>query len=78
MSAQERLNPILEILLSAIAKECNTTQDYLSLEMEQVALAALFEALRIGNKIAHDRPTNPPPGGKAGTDPNFPAPRLKR
>jgi hypothetical protein len=77
MSARERLAPILEILLAAIAKECKTTQDYLSLEIEQVALAALYEAMKIGDELAHARPTSPPPRtGK--TDPQFTAVKSKR
>lgn len=78
MSARERLGPTLEILLAAIAKECGTTQEYLSLEIEQVAMAALYDALRIGNEMAHERPTIPPHPPKSGTDPQFPAPKPKR
>ena len=73
MGTNKDLAPVLEILLAAIAGELNTTQEYLSLEIEQVALKALIEAYRLGDQSAHTRPTIFPK--RKVTDPMFPAPQ---
>jgi hypothetical protein len=57
MNTYAELDPILHILLNAIAQECRTTQDYLSLEITQVALNALIAARRTCHDEEHDRPT---------------------
>jgi hypothetical protein len=72
MGARDDIAPLLEILLEAIAEESGTTQEYLSLEVEQVALKALLAAYNSGNKSAHERPTIRP---RIDTDRQFPAPK---
>ena len=75
MGSTDDLKPILEILLAAIAEERGVTQEYLSVEIEQVALKALMEAYKLGDRKAHDRPTLIP--RRPATDPLFVPPKKK-
>lgn len=68
MDTYEDLEPILQILLGAIAQECGTTQDYLSNEVEQVARQSLIAAQQ--TRDIHERPTAVRP-----VDPNLRRPR---
>ncbi len=70
MSSYTELNPLMEILLHAVAKECNTTQEHISFELEQTILGALVEAMKIGEERADNRPTPIHPA-----DPNLRWPR---
>lgn len=50
MGEREELEPLLDILLDAIAAERGVARDFLSLEVEQVALQTLFAAFRAGRR----------------------------
>jgi len=70
MTSHTDIIPLAAILLETIAKECNTTQEHLSLELEQVVTNALIAAYNQGYTAAYERPTVNRP-----MDPNNPSKR---
>jgi hypothetical protein len=53
---REEIEPLLEMLLDAIARERGVDRKFLSLEIEQVAAQSLFAALRAGRRRQRVRP----------------------
>ena len=72
MTSHADIGPLAAILLETIAKECNTTQEHLSLETEQVVTNALMAAYNKGYVAAHERPTVNRP-----VDPNDPTTKRR-
>ncbi|MCP4204252.1 MAG: hypothetical protein GY769_20235 [bacterium] len=50
MGEREEIEPLLDVLLDAIASECGRSREFLSLEIEQVVAQTLFAALRAGRR----------------------------
>lgn len=55
-SEREQIEPLLQMLLDAIARERGVDRKFLSLEIEQVAAQSLFAAFRAGRRRQRLRP----------------------
>lgn len=66
---KDKLEPLLQIVLAAVAKECGKKQDDLSVGLYRTLIKFGEECFWLGDREAHDRPTIETPPAFPAVDP---------